>query len=314
MNKQLLAKINRALETTKAEYLAPVTKEAIQKRLSEELNWADADPDRWACIKLLSDIMVKVRSAGIVTSPGYGYLTCSFLLYLAGVTRVNPVEWGLPFSRFLRTFGPDNDLVLETGTGGIDVAKTVLQNRDEIVSETEPGVFQINFMDGNLNGPFHLHLIEYAVLDRFPNTIKDGWRRLDEATLRHFRRGTTDGAIWFESDKMREWLTEFGPESMSDLVLLRALYYPGRIELFPEILRRKLNPSGIPSTGNIAADRILRDSYGVLVYQEQALLLQETGCPVDTPLKDLALKGHEVARTMLSVEAIWPRRTKTSLR
>lgn len=314
MNRQLLAKINRALETTKAEYLAPVTKEAIQKRLSEELNWADADPDRWACIKLLSDIMVKARSAGIVTSPGYGYLTCSFLLYLAGVTRVNPVEWGLPFSRFLRTFGPDNDLVLETGTGGIDVAKTVLQNRDEIVSETEPGVFQINFMDGNLNGPFHLHIIEYAVLDRFPNTIKDGWHRLDEATLHHFRRGTTDGAIWFESDKMREWLTEFGPESMSDLVLLRALYYPGRIELFPEILRRKLNPSGIPSTGNIAADRILRDSYGVLVYQEQALLLQETGCPVDTPLKDLALKGHEVARTMLSVEAIWPRRTKTSLR
>jgi hypothetical protein len=314
MNKQLLAKINRALEATKAEYLAPVTKEAIQKRLSEELNWADADPDRWACIKLLSDIMVKARSAGIVTSPGYGYLTCSFLLYLAGVTRVNPVEWGLPFSRFLRTFGPDNDLVLETGTGGIDVAKTVLQNRDEIVSETEPGVFQINFMDGNLNGPFHLHLIEYAVLDRFPNTIKDGWHRQDEATLRHFRRGTTDGAIWFESDKMREWLTEFGPESMSDLVLLRALYYPGRIELFPEILRRKLNPSGIPSTGNIAADRILRDSYGVLVYQEQALLLKETGCPVDTPLKDLALKGHEVARTMLSVEAIWPRRTKTSLR
>jgi hypothetical protein len=223
------------------------------------------------------------------------------------------VEWGLPFSRFLRSFGPDYEIVLETGTGGIAVAEKVMQNRDEIITETEPGVFQINFMDGNLNGPFLLHIIEYAVLDRFPNTIKDGWHRLDEATLHHFRRGTTDGAIWFESDKMREWLTEFGPESMSDLVLLRALYYPGRIELFPEILRRKLNPSGIPSTGNIAADRILRDSYGVLVYQEQALLLQETGCPVDTPLKDPALKGHEVARTMLSVEAIWPRRTKTSL-
>ena len=112
---------------------------------------------------------------------------------------------------------------------------------------------------------------------------------------------------------MREWLTDFCPESMSDLVLLRSLYYPGRIEFFPEILRRKLNPDEIPSAGNTVADRILRDTYGVLVYQEQALMLQEAGIPMDTPFKDLALKGHEIARTMLSVEALWPRRFKTSL-
>ena len=65
---------------------------------------------------------------------------------------------------------------------------------------------------------------------------------------------------------------------------------------------------------NEAADRILRDTYGILLYQEQALMLQEAGFPVDTPFKDLALKGHFVARTMLAVEAIWPRRMKTSLR
>ena len=314
MNKQLLAKIKRALETTKANCMAPVTKEALQARLTEELDWADADPDRWACIKLLSDVMVKVRSAGIVTSPGYGYLTSSFLLYLAGVTRVNPVEWDLPFSRFLQSFNFDTDLVLETGIGGTAIAERVLRNRDEIIIETEPGTFQVTFMAGHLNGAFRLRVIEYAELDRFASTIKDGWHRLDEAALRQFGRGSTDGSIWFESDKMREWLTDFGPESMSDLVLLRALYYPGRIGLFPEILRRKLNPDEIPSLGNNTADRILRDTYGVLVYQEQALMLREAGFPMDTPLKDLALKGHEVARTMLSVEAIWPRRFKTSLR
>ena len=314
MNKQLLAKIKRALETTKANCMAPVTKEALQARLTDELDWADADPDRWAFIKLLSDVMVKVRSAGIVTSPGYGFLTSSFLLYLAGVTRVNPVEWDLPFSRFLQSFNFDTDLVLETGIGGIGIAERVLQNRDEIINEIGPGYFQITFMAGHLNGSFRLRIIEYAELDRFKETIKDGWHRLDEAALRQFGRGSTDSSIWFESDKMREWLTDFGPESMSDLALLRALYYPGRIGLFPEILRRKLNPDEIPSFGNNVADRILRDTYGILVYQEQALMLQAAGLPVDTPFKDLALKGHEVARTMLSVEAIWPRRFKTSLR
>ena len=42
--------------------------------------------------------------------------------------------------------------------------------------------------------------------------------------------------------KRRERLTEFGPESMSDLVLLQALYYPKRIALYPEILHRRLSP------------------------------------------------------------------------
>ena len=60
MNKKLLTKINRALENTKATCLAPVTKDALQKRLSEELDWADADPDRWACIEMLNDVMEKV--------------------------------------------------------------------------------------------------------------------------------------------------------------------------------------------------------------------------------------------------------------
>ncbi len=314
MNKQLLAKINRALETTKAKCLTPITKDALQARLSEELDWADSDPDHWASIQLLNDVMEKARSAGIVTSPGYSSLTNSFLLYLTGVTRVNPVEWDLPFSRFLATFGPDHELVLETGSGGISVAEKVLQNRDELIVESDPGVFQITFLEGNLNGTFKLRIIEYAELDRFQNTIKDGWVRLDEATLRHFSRGTTEGSISFGPDKMREWLTDFGPESMSDLVLLRALYFPGRISLFPEILRRKLNPDEIPSAGNAAADRILRDSYGVLVYQSQAKLLEQMGLPVPEHSYPLALKGHEVARTMLSVQAIWPRRFKTSLR
>ena len=314
MNKKLLQKINRALENTKATYMASVTKNALQKRLTGELNWADADPDRWAFVQLLNDVMEKTRSAGIVTSPGFGFLSSSFLLYLTGVTHVNPVEWDLPFSRFLRSFVMGGDFFLETGTGGTEVVRQVLKNRDEFIIEHEPGHFRFNFLEGNMDRSIEIIIQEYAELDRFPHTTKNGWHRLDEATLRLFGRGDTDGSIWFESNKMREWLTDFDPESMSDLVLLNALYWPGRIHLFPEFLRRKLNPDEIPSVGNEAADRILRDTYGILLYQEQALMLQEIGYPVDTPFKDLAVKGHFVARTMLSVEALWPWRNKTKLK
>ena len=293
MNKKLLAKINRALENTKTSSLAPVTKETLQKRLTEELDWADADPARWAFIQLLNDIMEKTRSAGIVTSPGYSFLTSSFLLYLTGVTRVNPVECHLPFSRFLRSFDNGSEFFLETGTGGLAVASKLLKNSDDLVTETNPGTFRIQFLKGNMNRPIELTIIEYAELDRFKSTLKDGWHPLDEATLRLFGRGDTDGSIWFETDKMREWLTEFEPESMSDLVLLNALYHPDRIGLYPEILRRKRMQDYKPP---------FKDTYGVPIYQEQ----------VFDP--KLALKGHFVARTMLSVEALWHRRHKTSLR
>ena len=48
---------------------------------------------------------------------------------------------------------------------------------------------------------------------------------------------------------------------------------------------------------------VLRETFGVLVYQEQALVLQRAGIEVDTPLKELALKGHTIARTMIAVES-----------
>ena len=315
MNKILLAKINRALENTKATCLAPVTKEALQARLTEELDWADADSARWALIQLFNDVMEKVRSAGIVTSPGYSFLTDSFLLYLTGVTRVNPVEWDLPFSRFLRSFDANNDLVLETGTGGIAVAEKVLRDRDEFILETTPGTFQITFLEGNMEKPVELTIIEYAELDRFKSTLKDGWHPLDEATLRLFGRGDTDGSIWFETDKMREWLSDFGPESMSDLVLLNALYYPGRIHLFNDVIANKQKPDQGLDYSDEEICRILRDSYGVPVYQEQSMLIAEHCEGREIPFKhELALKGHFIARTMLSVEALWHRRYHTSLK
>ena len=75
-------------------------------------------------------------------------------------------------------------------------------------------------------------------------------------------------------------------------------YYPKRIALYPEILRRKLNPDSIPSAGDARTDRILRDSFGVLVYQSQARLLKDIGyafwhgCKSDGhPLRHVAPRG-----------------------
>lgn len=294
MNKKLLQTINSALGRTKTSHYAPVTIDALQARLSEELDWLDADPGRECLILLLQELAAKMRSARIVVSPGYSFLPDSYLLFLTDVTKVNPVEWDLPFSRFTKSVHNGAEIPFEAGTGCLEVARAVLSGREsELVIETEPGLFEITFLDGIKLTSATLRLITYPELDRFTRTTKEGWHTLDEATLKLFRRGATDGTIFFESDKMREWLFDFDPESMSDLVLLNAIYWPGRIELFPEILRRKQSDD---------YGREYRDTYGIPVYQEQ------------TSNPSLAPKGHFIGRTMMAVEALWPYKNKTKLK
>src|SRR5574344_476852 len=261
MNKKLLQTLNSALERTKTTHYAPATIDALQARLSEELDWLDACPGRECLILLLQELAAKMRSARIVVSPGYSFLPDSYLLFLTGVTKVNPVEWDLPFSRFTKSVHDGTEIPFEAGTGCLEVARKVLSGRDsELVIETEPGLFEITFLDGTELQNVKLRITTYVALDQFSRTLKDGWHPLDEATLRLFSRGATDGAIFFKSDKMREWLFDFDPESMSDLVLLNAIYYSDRIELFQEILLRKQSSD---------YRKEYRDTYGVPVYQEQ---------------------------------------------
>lgn len=294
MNKKLLQTLNRSLESVKTTHYAPVTIEALQARLTEELDWMDADPGRECLIILLHELTAKMRSASIVVSPGYSFLPDSYLLFLTGVTRVNPVEWDLPFSHFTKSIHDGAEIPFEAGTGCLEVARKVLSGREnEMIIETELGLFEITFLDGIELTNVKLRIITSAELDRFSLTIKEGWHPLDEATLRLFSRGATDGTIFFESDKMREWLFDFDPESMSDLVLLNAIYWPGRIQLFEELLRRK-------QTGDF--EKQFKDTYGIPVYQEQ------TGEPTFAP------KGHFIGSTMMAVEALWPYKNKTKLR
>ena len=307
MNKKLLQTLNSALGRTKTTGVAPITNDALQKRLTEELNWLDACPGRECLVVLLQELAAAMRRARIVVSPGYSYLPDSFLLYLTHVTRVNPVEWDLPFSRFTKSVHDGAEIPFEAGSGCLEVARKVLSSREnELVNETESGLFEITFLDGTELQNIKLRIITYAALDQFSRTFKEGWHPLDEAKLRLFSQGSTDGVIFFESDKMREWLFDFAPESMSDLVLLNAMYHPDRIHLFNDVLGRKKNPGIMESYKNAVNNRALAESYGIPFYQEQAYLMDHLcGTLLKLVFDKLAPKGHYIGRTMLAVEQMW---------
>jgi hypothetical protein len=259
------------------------------------------------CWILLNKLKKAFKEKGIAMSPGHGHLTDSLLMYGNSITRVHPYEWNLPLECFTDYYETENDIVLETGSGGIAEAEKVLLSLKATnikIEEIEKGSFRLEFLGGNSNiSSIIIHILEYPELDRFQHTIVSGWRELDEEILKKFKKGETENTIWFETDLMREWLVEFAPESMSDLVLLRSLLHPDGMKLFPSILHRRQNPDCFPSSNRVD-DMILKESYGFLVYEEQAVLLKQTGFSAESPLKRLAHKGHNIARTMFAVEAV----------
>lgn len=194
MNKKLLQTLNRTLESVKTTHYALVTIEALQARLTEELDCMDADPGRECLIILLHELTAKMRSASIVVSPGYSFLPDSYLLFLTGVTRVNPVEWDLPFSHFTKSVHDGAEISFEAGTGCLEVARKVLSGREnEMIIETELGLFEITFLDGIELANVKLRIITSAELDRFSLTIKRAgirWtRRLSDFLVAEPRTG-----------------------------------------------------------------------------------------------------------------------------
>lgn len=280
----------------------------MEPRISLELNWMTSHIEIGVCWILLNKLKKAFKEKGIAMSPGHGHLTDSLLMYGNSITRVHPYEWNLPLECFTDYYETENDIVLETGSGGIAEAEKVLLSLKATnikIEKIEKGSFRLEFLKGNNNNSriIIIHILEYPELDKFQHTIVRGWRDLDDEILRKFKKGETENTLWFETDLMREWLVEFAPESMSDLVLLRALLHPDGMKLFPSILHRRQNPDCFPSSNRVD-DMILKESYGFLVYEEQAVLLKQTGFSAESPLKRLAHKGHNIARTMFAVEAV----------
>ncbi len=92
----------------------------------------------------------------------------------------------------------------------------------------------------------------------------------DPQTFELFSKGHTVGIFQFESTGMQDWLRKLKPTSISDLVAMNALYRPGPMEMIGDFISRKQGKQKLqylhPKLGEI-----LRETYGVIVYQEQVI-------------------------------------------
>lgn len=92
----------------------------------------------------------------------------------------------------------------------------------------------------------------------------------DAKTFELFAKGQTTGVFQFESAPMREYLKRLRPTSIKDLSAMNALYRPGPMKYIDDFINRKHGK--IPITYmHMALETILKETYGIIVYQEQVI-------------------------------------------
>lgn len=96
----------------------------------------------------------------------------------------------------------------------------------------------------------------------------------DEKAFELFRRGDSMAVFQFESPGMQKILRQFQPEKLEDLVALNALYRPGPMDYIPNYIDGKWKPETIHYP-DPCLERILKETYGVMVYQEQVMQVSQ---------------------------------------
>jgi DNA polymerase III subunit alpha len=96
----------------------------------------------------------------------------------------------------------------------------------------------------------------------------------DEKTFHLYQRGETNGTFQFESAGMQKYLRELKPDRLDDLIAMNALYRPGPIAYIPKFIERKHGREKI-EYDLPAMEELLKETYGITVYQEQVMLLSQ---------------------------------------
>jgi DNA polymerase III subunit alpha len=152
-----------------------------------------------------------------------------------------------------------------------DSSLWVTQIEGNVIEES--GVIKMDFLGlktltiikNALNLIKELHGIEIDI-DKIPLD--------DKKTFELYQHGATIGTFQFESHGMQKYLRELKPDKLDDLIAMNALYRPGPMAYIPNFIERKHGRE--PITYDLPEmEEILKETYGITVYQEQVMLLAQ---------------------------------------
>ena len=148
---------------------------------------------------------------------------------------------------------------------------------EDIITQWDgPTCEKIGLMKMDFLGLRTLSVIQRArelVRDRTGQDVDPEQLTLDDpAVFQLFCDGHTDGVFQFESEGMKSVLAQMQPSKIEDLIAANAMYRPGPMELIPSYCNRKKGAEEVPVVHPLVDD-ILAETYGIMCYQEQVMLV-----------------------------------------
>jgi DNA polymerase-3 subunit alpha len=115
-------------------------------------------------------------------------------------------------------------------------------------------------------------------------------------------RGDSTGVFQLESAGMKRYLRELKPTKFEDIIAMVALYRPGPMSEIPKFVARKHGQEEITYYEE-HMESALKNTYGILVYQEQFMQISKevcgfTGGQADTLRKAVGKKNIELMKKM----------------
>ncbi len=96
----------------------------------------------------------------------------------------------------------------------------------------------------------------------------------DKKTFAMLGEGAAVGVFQLESTGMRQTLRSLKPDCVEDIIALVSLYRPGPMENIPTYIERKQGQSP-PDYLHPSLEAVLKETYGVIIYQEQVMQIAQ---------------------------------------
>lgn len=112
----------------------------------------------------------------------------------------------------------------------------------------------------------------------------------DEKTMELFQTGQTDDVFQFSSKGMQKYLQKLHPTCFEDLVILNCMYRPGPMDYIATLVRQKHSKKAVKYIIP-CLEKYLHNTYGIIVYQEQIMMLSRLIANFDRSESELLRKA-----------------------
>lgn len=112
----------------------------------------------------------------------------------------------------------------------------------------------------------------------------------DEKTMELFQTGQTDDVFQFSSKGMQKYLQKLHPTCFEDLVILNCMYRPGPMDYIATLVRQKHSKKAVKYIIP-CSEKYLHNTYGIIVYQEQIMMLSRLIANFDRSESELLRKA-----------------------